>query len=321
MANLALCFAELAQYFAEMIESHPLVAPPPHAAFWRRSDRRAQAFRPSVHAELVVLFPVSGRARYFIDGHVVPLRPGALLFAWAGQAHFLISDAPDFDMWVALVSARFAATVPGFPAVDQDDPAEARGVTLNGARELEALSQTLHETHDASQLGLGLGWWLHRAWTHWKDARAQSPRALHPAVDRAARLLRADPDMPVGDLARAAGLSPGRLGKVFRAEMGQGLVAFRTAERLARVAMSVRVEGLALLPAALEAGFGSYAQFYRACRGPSRPRAARGVPCHDKGRPVRDAPSAVAARPVSSGPTTARRRCPLQPGSRFPSAR
>ncbi|MEL6645034.1 MAG: AraC family transcriptional regulator [Pseudomonadota bacterium] len=245
-----------------MIETHPLVQEPPHAALWRRSDRRAQAFRPSVHAELVVLFGLRGSARYFIDGQVVALGLGSLLFAWAGVAHFLVSDEPDFDMWVALVSDRFAVGLPTVPPVAGGGLASVHQLDPKAREELDLLAGQVRAMPEA--LGPGLGWWLIRAWHHWQAAPEGTGRALHPAVDRAARALRRSPDLPLSDLAREAGLSPGRLGQVFAREMGQGLVAFRTAEKLARADQLIRARGLDLLNAALEAGFGSYSQFYRA---------------------------------------------------------
>lgn len=244
-----------------MTEAHPLVAYPPHAAFWRRSDRRAQAFRPSVHAELVVLFALQGTAQYFIDGKVVALRPRSLLFAWAGTAHFLVSDTPDFDMWVALISDRFASPLPTVPQVAGRNHPVACHVTNAARDELEQLADTVRSMPDA--LSVGLGWWLIRAWHHFQTAPEGAGRVVHPAVDRAVRLLRSSPDLPVGELARRSGLSPGRLGQVFRQEMGQGLVEFRTAEKLARADQLIRAGGLDMLNAALEAGFGSYSQFFR----------------------------------------------------------
>ena len=245
-----------------MIEAHPLVRDPPHAALWRRSERRAQAFRPSVHAELVVLLGVRGTATYFVDGRILPLVPGSLLFAWAGTAHFLVGDSDTFDMWVALVSGRFADVVPGLTISGDGAPAEARQIGA-AVRELDALASDARVAGPA--MATGLAWWLFRALGHWSAARAGTARMLHPAVDRAARFLREDPDIEIPELARRAGLSPGRLGVLFRKQMGQGIVAFRSTERLERAGNAIRGEGQDLTTAALDAGFGSYSQFYRAC--------------------------------------------------------
>ena len=88
--------------------------------------------------------------------------------------------------------------------------------------------------------------------------------AVHPAVERAARLLRAAPEMSVSDLAREAGLSQTRLARVFRAEIGMKLTEYRTDQKLELVDSLMRTRKVTLTAAALEAGFGSYSQFYRA---------------------------------------------------------
>ncbi|MEM0947336.1 MAG: AraC family transcriptional regulator [Pseudomonadota bacterium] len=246
-----------------MIEAHPLVQDPPWAAFWQRSERRAHAYRPSVHAELVVLFAVRGTAKYFVDGRVLPLAPGALLFAWSGAAHFLVGETEMFDMWVALVSARFADRVPGLSVAGNGAAPEARVIPTQAVRELSDLAHQVR--HAGAAMPVGLAWWLVRAHLHWTDASAGASHVLHPAVDRAARFLRDDPNLDGKTLARRSGLSPGRLGVLFRAQMGQGIVAFRTAERLERAGQAIRVSGSDMTTAALDAGFGSYSQFYRAC--------------------------------------------------------
>ena len=83
---------------------------------------------------------------------------------------------------------------------------------------------------------------------------------------KAAEALQRDPTLGAKALAKEAGLSAGRLGQSFAAEMGESLVAFRTRQRLQKVDDLVGGQGMDLLNAALEAGFGSYAQFFRAYR-------------------------------------------------------
>lgn len=255
--------------------SHPLVVPPPHGLCWRRSERRGRAEAPATHAELVVLHALSGRARYVIDGAVVTLRPGTLLWALSGQSHFLLSDEAGFDMWVVLISERLLTprmrTDPAMPPLrlgDREGPVAARGLPRAASEELDRLAARSAVAEGAAAQGAGLVWWLHRAWSHWQAASGDAPARLHPAVDRAARLIRADPARSVAEIAAEAGLSAGRLGRVFRAETGRGLVEFRTEAKLDR-ALEALESGAArtLLAAALDGGFGSYSQFYRAFEG------------------------------------------------------
>ena len=87
-------------------------------------------------------------------------------------------------------------------------------------------------------------------------------------METVARLLRADPD--AGDLtalARAASLSSSHLSRIFKEQTGVSISWFRNQQRLQRF---LRLYGTGrrttALAAALEAGFGSYAQFYRVFR-------------------------------------------------------
>jgi AraC-like DNA-binding protein len=84
---------------------------------------------------------------------------------------------------------------------------------------------------------------------------------VHPAVEAVARLLYADP--ATGDLsalARAAGLSPSHLSRLFKAQAGVSISRFRNQQRLDRfVALYSEGRRTTTLAAALAAGFGSYA--------------------------------------------------------------
>jgi AraC-like DNA-binding protein len=77
--------------------------------------------------------------------------------------------------------------------------------------------------------------------------------------------LAAAPSLSGATLARKHGVSVSRLARAFKAEMGMSIVEHRNRLRLQRFFRLVEA-GNGLLPAALEAGFGSYAQFHRVFR-------------------------------------------------------
>ncbi len=245
-----------------------MVQAPPHARLWRRETQRHRAFRPSAHAELVVLHALKGEARYVIGGRVLRLRAGSLLLAWAGEAHFLARDTPEFDMWVGLISDRFSVGRCDLPPVDGGGlAAEARALRPEVSAGLAGVAQAVQDAPSAAAWEVGCHWWLMQAWSAWQAAPEAGGVALHPSVARAAEALQRDPTLSAVALGRIAGLSSGRLGQVFAAEMGESLVAFRTRQKLQRVEDLVAGQGIDLLNASLEAGFGSYAQFFRAYRG------------------------------------------------------
>lgn len=270
-ATNTLVFAKIYRYFAFMVETrvHPLVRDAPGGLCWRRSERRRAGRAAEAHRELVVLMGLSDRAQYLIDGSVVPLRRGTVLFALAGQSHVLLSDTSRFDMWVFLISDRILDAErradPSFPPLHIADrgPVAPRHLREGPMTELEGIAQAARhagplEARDA------LRYWLARAWAHWRAAQDATLATVHPAVDRAAHLIRRSPEMSLEDVAGRVGLSAGRLSKLFGAQTGQGFAAFRAECRLSRVEELLRDRpDLPLMTAALDAGYGSYAQFYR----------------------------------------------------------
>jgi AraC-like DNA-binding protein len=103
-------------------------------------------------------------------------------------------------------------------------------------------------------------------------ARTKAPTAgvtrLHPAVARAVSLLeRADAHLTLGEISAACRLSATRLSRLFNEQMGLSIVRFRNHLRVqAFIRLYGRGERWNMLNAALQAGFGSYPQFYRAFR-------------------------------------------------------
>jgi methylphosphotriester-DNA--protein-cysteine methyltransferase len=97
-----------------------------------------------------------------------------------------------------------------------------------------------------------------------QPARADAaPAGQHPAVRRAVRMLAEDPSLSGTELASRLDVSPSRFARVFKAQIGVSLVAYRNRLRLDRFASLMDAGGSNLLQAALAAGFGSYAQFHR----------------------------------------------------------
>jgi AraC-like DNA-binding protein len=79
-------------------------------------------------------------------------------------------------------------------------------------------------------------------------------------------MLDKDPGLGAKQLADALDVSMWRLARVFKALMGVSLVEYRNRLRLDRFETVLNRGQANLLDAALEAGFGSYAQFYRVFR-------------------------------------------------------
>lgn len=240
------------------------------ARCWQRSGRRRFRTFPEEHEELVALFATRGQMNYLIDGQIALMRPGVLLFAFAGQAHVLLSESRDFDMWVFLVSGDFLPqqlrknTLPPLTRAEAADHHGPRLLAPKAREELAILAETVSVEEDPKRQEFGITWWLGRAWEHWTKAGPETSRHVHPALDQTVLSIQRDPSQSLENLAKDAGMSVDHLGQLFRKEMNEGFVAFRNRTRLSRLDYVIEAQtNLNLLEAALEAGFGSYPQFYR----------------------------------------------------------
>jgi AraC-like DNA-binding protein len=103
-------------------------------------------------------------------------------------------------------------------------------------------------------------------------AAVPSPTCVVPDEDdtrlaaRAANAIQANPALERAEIAKQLGVSPDRLGRAFKLALGESMADYKNRQRAQRFLAVVDPGGGNLLEAALEAGFGSYAQFHRVFR-------------------------------------------------------
>lgn len=107
--------------------------------------------------------------------------------------------------------------------------------------------------------------------TRFSEPTAEAPPSNRQSRDgqlvaQALERLSHDPSVSRGALAQGLGVSPSKLGKAFRAQMGVAFVDYRNQLRLQRFMKLVFPGGGNVSAAARGAGFGSYAQFHRVFR-------------------------------------------------------
>ena len=241
------------------------------------------------HAELELNLVVRGTASYLLRERRYELTTGTLTWLFPGQEHVLVDESPDHELWWAVfrpgLVARTATTPPTRPLLEHDPSGQfSRRLDARTAAQLGALLRELHaaEPADDALLNAGLAYLLVLAWRAFLDSEhVVAGVDVHPAVETLARRLHADPDSgDLDSLARAAGLSPSHLSRIFKAQTGVSITRFRNQRRLERFRI-LYGDGrrTTALSAALEAGFGSYAQFYRVVRAETgeRPSGLRAV--------------------------------------------
>jgi len=233
------------------------------------------------HHELELNVIVVGEARYWFPHRELRVVAPAALWIPPLVEHELLSASPDLSLWVhsfrttsgsAALSKRDAkadnwqCSVPAALRELVDGPR----VTLLPPAALARICARSREgllRPDLQHFGELLSQVFELAWSsRCLPAAGTDSLAPHPAALQAARLLR-EPDAPesMDALAQCTTLSRERLSRVFAHCFGIGLVQYRNHHRVQRFIHDYG-HGLesSMLRAALEVGFGSYAQFHRA---------------------------------------------------------
>jgi AraC-like DNA-binding protein len=225
------------------------------------------------HAELELNLVTRGHGTYLLRNRRFQIRRGDLLWLFPAQEHLLFEQTADFEMWIGVFKRRMVkrtATDTGERVLLQADPGGefCRRLSERDVGWVEDLFGEIAASVDQlSLLNAGLPYGLLYAWRCFQRSADVPVRDLHPAVERAAHLIRhsdVDHDLSLDELAHQAGLSATRLSRLFKEQTGFALVDFRNRQRVERF-LDIYGTGQrrTMLDAALEAGFGSYPQFHR----------------------------------------------------------
>jgi AraC-like DNA-binding protein len=223
------------------------------------------------HAELEFNLVTQGAGRYLLANRQYHIRRGDLLWLFPAQEHVLIEQTLDFEMWIGVFKPKAVRRIsadPGARALGEGDPAGefCRRLSQRAHARLDALFAEVAATRERPGLfNAGLGYALFSAWQEFERSADVPVSDVHPAVERAARLIHSEPSTPsLDELAKRAGLSAARLSRLFKQQTGVALVDFRNRQRVERfLKLYGTGQRLTMLEAALEAGFGSYPQFHR----------------------------------------------------------
>lgn len=250
------------------------------------------------HVELELNLVVSGTLTYVADGRRYQFARRTLLWLFPEQEHHMVERSEDSKCYVAvfrpgLVERAAVGDLYGglrarraeegiLSTVLDPESFEFLKTTIDGL-----LSESVWEHgpranawglgpdvvfchRDPAGLNAGLHHLLMLSWRCRSNGRAVArPEVVHPAVGKALRLLEEE-DGPEGgvELARACGVTPAYLSRLFAREVGVTLAAHRNAVRLRRFWRELRGEAAGgtrrtVTEAVFAAGFGSYAQFYK----------------------------------------------------------
>jgi AraC-like DNA-binding protein/quercetin dioxygenase-like cupin family protein len=234
-----------------------------------RQHGRANAMHH--HAELEFNLVTQGSGLYLLEQRKYEIRRGDLLWLFPAQEHVLVEQSPDFEMWIGVLKPKAVQRI----AMDADtivlrqkNPAGefCRRLPQPALVRLERMfSEIVVTQNQPGFFNTGLAFAFLSAWQQFQQAADVPVRDVHPAVEKAARMIRDESNLfSLAELAKHAGLSAHRLSRLFKQQTGVALVEFRNRQRVEKF---LEIYGTGqrrtMLDAALEAGFGSYAQFHR----------------------------------------------------------
>lgn len=204
----------------------------------------------------------SGTVTYRVDRAVSELeaRAGQLIVLPAGESHELVHCSGDVALWVIELDGPVPLPWLEDPFVFDVEP-EWRRAAMAATRRI-----WLRPPVPKARQLQGALWDLLVAFR--QSSMPTQVEPLHPAVVRAKQVCERSvrQEMDVEGLARQSGLSASRLAHLFAEQVGITPLQYRNFARVQHFVRSYDGDERNLLCSALDAGFGSYAQFHRVFR-------------------------------------------------------
>lgn len=225
---------------------------------------------PHRHRTVEFNLVLSGAATYLLDDRRYDLQARSLVWLFPGQNHIMVQRTSEYRDWLGLIPQdtlqEWCSTPATAPLLEADPPGLfVRRVPATAASALDALMcQVVTSSDDAAPAGRVYA--VLAAWDAFCDADpVEETDPVHPAVREAMQVLCApDPPHDLPALSERVGLSPQHLSRVFLRETGIGIAQFRNEQRLRTfVELYDAAPDRPMLDLALQAGFGSAAQFHR----------------------------------------------------------
>ncbi len=278
-----------------MLEDLRLAPPYDGFLFLAESVRNPPVLRPHHHAELELNLVAAGEITYVVEGQRYTFGKGTLLWMFSSQEHQLVDRTSDAAYYVAVfkpdmihrachgeryaklkrnelsekgvLNVQLSASDFDLLRLEMDRLiADGMDLDLLNREAGFGLSRDFRFRHsDPDWLNAGLRHLLLSAWRLQQSGGSAYPEVvLHRAVRRALDWIDREQEMEKESLPRYCGVSHSYLSRLFHQQVGVPLSRYRNSARLGRFWEAYRRrDTITVMEAAFEAGFGSYAQFFR----------------------------------------------------------
>lgn len=240
----------------------------------RFADKRWYLREWHAHPALEINLVLRGTGSVLLEDRRYPLLPGHLVWLWPGQRHIPARWSADMLMWIIEWRPVFftrlrRARGGSVPAPGDSRVYWCRRLDSGPLQNMEGLLEATAAAETADTCNTGLNFALLALWDEFVRAKPVAvEHFLHPKLEAVLNLLQ-DPgeDIHLDDLARRVSMSPYYLSVLFKQQTGLSLPDYRNRQRLNQFFHLYREKPeIRMMELALEAGFGSYAQFYRVFR-------------------------------------------------------
>lgn len=224
------------------------------------------------HDELECNLVVSGKGAYLLNGRRVPLQKNSILWLFPEQEHLMLDQSDDFQIWVLVIkpqSLQLLCTDADTKPLLERNPSGSFVRHLNQSQitKLIALCEDIVQAIERPALfNVGLGYLFLSAWAAFQTASIMPlPNSVHPVVERIAKIIHAGQSADdLKSIANLVNMTPQTVSRLFKKQTGISLTEFRNRCRINRfLELYGHGHTHTMLECALQAGFGSYAQFYR----------------------------------------------------------
>ena len=263
--------------------------------FLAESIRNPPLLRPHHHVELEINLVAEGTIIYISEGQRFSFKKGALLWFFPSQEHQLVDRTADARYYVAVFKPEFirrACRGARYADLKKKKPPQSGILHCDLSpqdfdrlrREMDKIiadgldpdllnrevgfglsADFRYQHNDPDWLNAGLRFLLLVCWRLQQNRGAwQGKSTVHPLVRLALDVMTVEPNLDLAALSKQCGVSVAYLSRLFHQQIGVPLSRYRNSLRLSRFWEIYREpDRQNLTDAALAAGFGSYAQFYR----------------------------------------------------------
>ena len=223
------------------------------------------------HDELECNIVCNGRGSYIVQDKLIELEASTIVWLFPGQEHLMLNTSADFALWILVIRPSYlrqSCVTRSSQTLLERNPAGlfVRHIDHSAFNKLDVIckdgvaAEGNLDLHNAI-----MGHLLHVSWDSFlKGSVIPLKQNIHPIINQIARRMVNEDVESLHTLAKEVGLSAETVSRLFKKQTGISFSRYRNRCRLDRF-LHLYGDGYALtmLDAAREAGFGSYAQFYR----------------------------------------------------------